>query len=124
MAVIQAHPIRGGSINAIFNSQGSLGRGGLKFVRKRIIIPAIVVMEEASDGNKKVGRIRRFLVFHRGRTTKVLFLAGDLAQPGRSLIIAKSTGSLFYVRFEVEDRVAVSRQAVSCKFLKLSEKKP
>ena len=123
MAKILPHPVRWRTRNAVADSQSMLRRGFLQFVGQRVVVAPVGVMQETSRRAEKINRGRAHLFFGRGDVANSLFLFRELPQPDGRLVVAHSARRLFHVGLQVENRVPITRQAVSRKFVQLCQHK-
>ncbi len=111
VAEVEAHPLGGIAAQVVVNAQRVFRGVGLKFVGESIVVTAVAVMEKASDAAQELHRVAREFVFIQRTDSRVAAIAGELAHPERGMVIAQSARRFFYVRLEMEDRVAIARQA-------------
>src|ERR1700730_361270 len=121
MTKIQPHPFRGAPRPAIRHAQRALRRGSLQFVRERIVIPRIAVVQKTSDRAEKVHGARCQFFLDRAAVEYFLFLAGDLAQPDCRLVVTKSPRGFFHIRLEVKDGISITRQSLSGQLVEFRE---
>src|ERR1700676_4767042 len=109
MPEIQPHPFGRAPWPAIRDAQRALRRGSLQFVRQRIVIAPIAIVQEASDRAMKVPRAGCQFVVDGAAVEYFPLLPAALTQPNRRLEVTESPRRLFYIRLQVKDGIAVSR---------------
>ena len=120
MTKIQPHPLRCIPRLSIRNAKRSLRSRGLQLIRQRVVVSPIRVVQETANRAQKIHGTGS-QVFFRRRNIQRLLVLGNLPQPNRRLIVAQSTRRVFYVRFEMKNRVPIPIQPVFRKLVQLRQ---
>src|SRR5580704_18122183 len=94
---------------AVRHSERTLSRGGLQFIRQRVVVSAIAVMQEAANGAQKIDGVGSQFLLASAVLPAVFLAIGDLPQPRRRLIVTKPPRSVFDVGLQMINRVSVAR---------------